>query len=140
MKGDKMDDELEFIRRRKLEGLMSSAKESEPKNWPNEPVAVTDETFNSFIHEYPLVVVDCWAPWCGPCRIIGPVIEELAEEYNGKVVFGKLNTDENQRTALDYGIMSIPTMLIFKNSQLVDKPVGAMPKEMLKSIINKYLD
>jgi len=135
-----MDDELESIRRRKLEELMKSAKETKSENWPNEPVTVNDETFNSLIHKYHLVVVDCWAPWCGPCRIIEPMIEELAKEYTGKVVFGRLNIDENQKTALDYSIMSIPTMLIFKNSQLVDRPIGAMPKEMLKSRIKNYLD
>ncbi len=123
-----------------MEELMKSKKGAGVKNWPGGPVTVTDDAFNSFINEYLLVVVDCWAPWCGPCRIVEPVIEGLAREYNGKVVFARLNIDENQKTALDYSIMSIPTMLIFKNGQLVDRPVGAMPKEMLSAIIEKHLD
>jgi len=134
-----MDDELESIRRKKLEELMKPKEGTGSKNWPNGPVTVTDGAFDSLIREYPLVVVDCWAPWCGPCRIVEPVIEGLAREYNGKVVFARLNIDENQKTALDYSIMSIPTMLIFKNGQLVDRPVGAMPKEMLGARIKKYL-
>lgn len=123
-----------------MEELMKSKKETGTKNWPGRPVTVTDQTFNSFINEYPLVVVDCWAPWCGPCRIIGPIIDESAKEYAGKVAFGKFNVDENQKTALDYNIMSIPTMLIFKNGELIDRPVGVMPKEMLSAIIEKHLD
>lgn len=139
MKGDQMDDELESIRRKKMEEMMKSKEGTGSKNWPDGPVTVTDGTFDSFIHEYPMVVVDCWAPWCAPCRIVGPVIEELAKEYTSKVAFAKLNIDENQHAALNYSIMSIPTMLIFKNGQLIDRPVGAMPKEMLSARIKKYL-
>lgn len=99
-------------------------------------VKVTDENFDEFVGKYPLVLVDAWAEWCMPCRILGPTIDALAKELDGKVTFGKLNVDENPATARRYGIMSIPTMLIFKNGELVDSLVGALPKERIKVRLN----
>ena len=107
--------------------------------WPGKPINISDSNFKEFITKYPYVIVDCWAPWCGPCRMIGPVIEELAGDYKGKVVFGKLNTDENQATAMNLGIMSIPTLLFFKDGQLVDKTLGAMPRQALEPKIQSHL-
>lgn len=97
-----------------------------------QPVNINDRDFQQFVKQYPNVVVDAWAPWCGPCKRIAPILEELAGEYQGKVAIGKLNTDENQRTAMSYGIMSIPTLLVFKDGQRVDQIVGLMPKDTLK--------
>ena len=77
------------------------------------------------------VMVDFWAEWCGPCRMVGPVVEELAKEYDGQAVVGKLNVDENAQVSMKYGIRSIPTILFFKGGQLVDRSVGAVPKAML---------
>lgn len=105
----------------------------------SEPIEVTDDSLDDVIHSHSLVVVDCWAPWCGPCRKIGPVIDELADDYEGKIVFGKLNVDENPGTSMKYKIMSIPTILIFKEGRLVDSPKGAMPKRLLEPKITKYL-
>jgi thioredoxin 1 len=102
------------------------------------PLKVTDADIEANIKKYPLIVIDCWAPWCSPCRMIGPIIEELAKEKKGKIVFGKLNVDENQVTSIKYGIMSIPALLVFKNGKLVDNIIGAMPKEMLKAKIAPY--
>jgi thioredoxin 1 len=85
------------------------------------------------------VVVDFWAPWCGPCRIFSPVIEEVSKEYSGKVKFAKLNTDENQEIAAKYNIMSIPSVLLFKDGAVKATSVGAMPKEMFKSWLTKNL-
>ena len=79
------------------------------------------------------VMVDVWAEWCGPCRMVGPVVEELAKEYDGKAVVGKVNVDENAQVSMKYGIRSIPTILFFKNGQLVDRSVGAVPKAALAS-------
>ena len=94
----------------------------------SKPVEITDDSFDKITKEHPLVVVDCWAPWCGPCRMIGPIIDQIADEMEGKIVFGKLNVDENQETTARFGIMSIPTMLLFKDGEAVDRLVGVQPK------------
>jgi thioredoxin 1 len=83
------------------------------------------------------LVVDCWAPWCGPCRMMSPVIEELATENKGKITFGKMNTDQNQDVAGKYQIQAIPTLLIFKDGKLADRKVGALPKKMLQDELTK---
>jgi thioredoxin 1 len=85
------------------------------------------------------VLVDFWAEWCGPCRMIGPLVEELANEYEGKALIGKLNVDENPGVATKYGIRSIPTLLVFKGGEIVDKIVGAVPKNMLAQKLDAQL-
>ncbi|GIW62098.1 MAG: thioredoxin [Patescibacteria group bacterium] len=100
----------------------------------------TDQNFqNEVISSEIPVLVDFWAPWCAPCRIIAPIIEELANEYAGKLKVGKLNVDENQQTAAKYNIMSIPTLLFFKGGQPVDSIVGAQSKEVIKQKIEQFL-
>ncbi len=97
------------------------------------PREVTDTTFNQEVLQASKpVLVDFWAPWCGPCRMVAPVVEELAEEYDGKVDFVKLNTDDNPNTAVKYGIRSIPTLLVFKEGEPVGQIVGFRPKSDLK--------
>ena len=133
-------DELHEIRKRKKEQLLRLLEGGKTMSdtWPNILISVTDATFDDTVKKYSLVVVDCWAPWCGPCRMIGPVIEDLAKEMKGKIAFGKLNVDENQAISMKYKIMSIPTLLVFKNGNLVDRIVGAMPKDMLKQKLETY--
>ncbi len=109
-------------------------------DFPDVPIEVTDSSFNEQIHKYPLVVVDCWAEWCGPCRMIAPMLEELAKDYAGKIAFAKLNVDENRETATKYGIMSIPTLLVMKNGQEVDRLIGAAPKEHIEEGLRKHLE
>ena len=121
-----------------MRGVGSKVDDSRP-DWPSMPVELADAAFEEFIRKYPVVVVDCWAEWCAPCRMVAPVVEELSRDYRGRIVFGKLNVDSNVRTAQQYGIMSIPTLLVFKNGQLADRLVGAMPKDMLEPQIAKYL-
>ncbi len=131
-----MSEETENIKKKKMEELMQRIKGGD--KMPGKPLKVTDGDVQDVVQQHPLVVVDCWAPWCGPCRMLSPVIEELAKAMQGDVVFAKLNTDENQQTAKQYGIMSIPTLLLFKNGELVDQQMGAMPKNMLRSWIERY--
>jgi thioredoxin 1 len=100
---------------------------------------LTESNFNEAVKNYPLLVVDCWAEWCAPCKMVAPVIEELAEDYQGKIAFGKLNMDYNPSVVTQYQIMSIPTLLIFKNGKLVDQKVGAMPKGVLEPELVKYI-
>lgn len=100
---------------------------------------ITDESFELFISSNPAVVVDCYADWCGPCRMMNPVIDALSEEYNGKIVFGKLNVDENREISAKYSVMSIPTLLIFKDKTLMETVVGAVSKEQLKEKLGKYV-
>ncbi|NHJ33380.1 MAG: thioredoxin [Asgard group archaeon] len=126
-------DELEAIRAKKMKEMMQSSK------LPSVPVKISDTTFNDVINESKLVVVDCWAEWCGPCKMIAPIIDKLAEEYSSKVMFAKLNVDENPQTTSKYGIMSIPTLLVFKSSKLVDTIVGAVPKLTIESILKKHM-
>ena len=128
----------EMFRRKALEEKLKSPKKQE-KTVLNKPVDLTDVTFKKAIQNHSLAVVDCWAPWCGPCRFLSPIIEEIARDYAGRIFFGKLNVDENPRVAMQYGIMSIPTLLIFKNGRLVDQIIGAMPRRMLEPRITRYL-
>ncbi|MBN1691723.1 MAG: thioredoxin [Dehalococcoidia bacterium] len=100
---------------------------------------ITDDNFDETVKSHSVLVVDCWAEWCAPCRMVAPVIEELAEDYQGKITFGKLNVDTNQSVATRYQIMSIPTILVFKNGQMVGQKVGAMPKKMLEDEITRLL-
>lgn len=138
------DSELERIKARKIREMLLRGAGGPPKtaaasDYPNQPVELSDADFDQFISRYPLVVVDFWAEWCAPCRFMSPVIMELASEMAGKVVFGKINVDYNPETAARYGIMSIPTFLVFKNGKPVDAIVGAMPKQRFKSLITQYI-
>ena len=101
---------------------------------------VTDSTFKSEVLESEVpVLVDFWAPWCGPCRMVAPVVDEISEQYEGKVKVVKVNTDDNPSVASQYGIRSIPTLMIFKDGQRVDMVVGAVPKTTLANTLEKYL-
>ena len=102
-------------------------------------LAVNGKNIEEVVKNNPSLVIDCWAPWCGPCRMMGPVIEELATDYKGKITFGKLNTDENQEVAMKYGIQAIPTLLIFKNGKLTDRKIGALPRKVLEGELTKSL-
>jgi len=105
------------------------------------PADVSDTNWDSEVlgQDKP-VLVDFWAPWCGPCRMVGPIVEELADEYAGKVEFRKLNTDDNPRTAAKYGIRSIPTLLVFKSGEPVGQIIGFRPKTDLKKRLDAVLD
>ena len=129
------DEELEAIREKKLEELMKDMSQ----DMPGAPVVITDADFDDTVNKYPVVVVDFWAEWCAPCKPMGAVIAELAQTYDGKVVFGKLNVDENPATSTKFRIMAIPTLLVFHNGKLVDQLQGAMPAPMVTPTIDKYV-
>ncbi len=103
-------------------------------------VQITDNNFKETILDSDKVaIVDFWAEWCGPCKAIGPMIEEISKEYEGKAVVGKVDVDNNPETAMKYGIRNIPTILFIKNGQVVDKQVGAVPKASLVAMLSKHL-
>ncbi len=135
-------DELEEIRTKKVQSYWNDMKPPSvtmETKMPSSPIEVTDQNFSSMIQEYDFMVVDCWAPWCGPCGMLSPLIDELARDYKGKVVFGKLNTDNNRGVAGKFGIMSIPTLLFIKKGKLIDTVVGVVPKEIIESKLSKYI-
>ena len=106
----------------------------------SEPVNVTDDAFDKTVLQSELpVVVDFWAPWCGPCRMVAPVLDKLAKEYEGKLLIAKVNTDENQQFMFQYGIRGIPTMLFVHGGNIVHRQVGALPEPMLREVVGQFL-
>jgi thioredoxin len=106
-----------------------------------EPVHVTDETFEEVVLQAPLpTLVDFWAPWCGPCRMIAPIVEDLAKSFDGKAVFAKVNTDENAQVASRLGIVGIPTLILFKDGTEVDRVVGFVPRRVLEEKLKAALN
>jgi len=111
------------------------------KEWPPEPVEINDNELEEIVNKYENVVIDCWAPWCAPCLMLSPLIRDLAEELQGKIIFAKINVDNNPKTAMKYEIMSIPTLLVFKNGELRDKIIGAiLQKDLLKNKLLSTLE
>ena len=106
-----------------------------------EPLHVTDDAFEKAVlkSEVP-VVVDFWAPWCGPCKMVAPILDKLAEEFAGKMLFAKVNTDENPRWAQSFNVQGIPTMLFIADGKVVHQQVGALPEPMLRSVIDQFLN
>jgi thioredoxin 1 len=110
-------------------------------NMFEEPINVTDAAFEKTVLGNTLpVIVDFWAPWCGPCRMVAPTLEKIAKEYAGKLVVAKVNTDENQEWAGKYGVKGIPTMLMLKDGKIVHRQVGALPEQMLKDVVDQFLE
>ena len=133
------DDELEAIKHKKLAELQKEAATKAMMSSITEPIVLTDSNFASEVTKYPIMLVDFWAPWCGPCKMVSPIIEQLSREYSGRVAFGKVNVDENQRIAASFGIQSIPTLIIFKGGKAVDVIIGAMPKAQIEMKLKQQL-
>jgi thioredoxin 1 len=139
------DDEINNIMAKKMKDLSKrnnsiSSGANKSKVVIAAPITLTDSNFAEAVNKYALLVVDFWAPWCGPCRMVSPVIEQLAREHAGKVVFGKLNVDENPRIASAFGIQSIPTIAIFKNGRNIDGFIGVTSKSQMQTKILSHLD
>jgi len=137
---EESDPELEKIRKKKLQGMQRrvDSQDDQRKTWEG-PITVQDSNFDDLVHRYRLMVIDCWAPWCGPCRMVAPIIDELARDYTGRVFFGKLNVDENPQTSIRFGIMSIPTLLIMKKGSEIDRIIGAVPRDVIEAKLQKLL-
>ena len=133
------DEELERIKEKKLKQLLARIRQKETE-MPNKPVHVTDSNFNEMVTKNSLALIDFWASWCGPCLALAPIIDELAEEYAGKVFVGKLNVDENPRTAKLFQVFSIPTLVVMKNGREVDRIVGVVPKKYIEATLRKYME
>ncbi len=133
------EDELEAIKHKKLAELQKEAATKAMMSSITEPIGLTDSNFANEISKYPIMLVDFWAPWCGPCRMVSPIIEQLSREYSGKVAFGKVNVDENQRIATSFGIQSIPTLMIFRNGKAIDVMVGALPKAQIEMKLKQQI-
>lgn len=134
------DEEVKKINEKKFEELLKQQKLQKSRQEPSvKPVELTDANFVQTVKNHPLVVVDFWAPWCGPCRMVSPVLEELASEMVGLATFGKLNVDDNPTISQQFEIQGIPTIMVFKDGEPVDGLVGAAPKQMIEARIRPYV-
>ena len=135
------DAEIQSIGERRLVEMMrrTRAQLQTAEKYDGKPIILSDATFSSEISKYPLMVVDFWAAWCGPCRMVAPIVEQLAKEYAGRVAFGKLNVDENPLTSNEFQVQNIPTLLIFRDGQPVDGIIGAAPKYQIESKLKAQL-
>jgi thioredoxin 1 len=107
----------------------------------NEPIHVTDAAFEKVVLKSTLpVLVDFWAPWCGPCKMVAPILEKIAKEQAGKLVIAKVDTDQNPEWATKYGVQGIPTIILFSNGKIVHRQVGALPEPILREIINSFIE
>jgi thioredoxin 1 len=131
-----MEEELRRIREKKLHELEGKMHPPEPKP-PDRVHSIDTPNFQEMLTAHPRLVIDFWAEWCGPCKMVAPVIEELSKEMAGKVTFGKCNIDKNPRIAASFGISAIPTIILFSNGRIADTVVGAYPKEVLQARISR---
>lgn len=131
-----MDSDIDKIRQKIMRDLMSNTN---PRPQAS-PIELNDRTFVSEVSKEGVMVVDFWAPWCGPCRFVSPIVEELARDYAGKARFGKVNVDENPVVSSKFDIRSIPTIMFFKNGKPVDMQIGAVPRQMLEAKLRRLLN
>jgi thioredoxin 1 len=132
------DDEINEIMQKKMKQYKEKMNDTETNN--HIPIILNDYNFTESVNKFQFLIVDFWAAWCGPCKIITPMIEQLSNELAGKAVIGKLNVDENPNVSNAFGIQSIPTIIIFKNGKAVDRIIGAMTKSQLLLKISNHME
>ena len=123
-----------------MKNLQRLLNEKELMKNIKEPLNLDDATFFQNVNKFPIVLVDFWAPWCGPCRMMSPIIDQIGKDYQGKLAVGKVNVDENPLIARQFGIASIPTLILFKSGQAIDKIVGSVTKNKINEMVKNQLD
>jgi thioredoxin 1 len=134
-----VDPEILKIQQIRMVEMLERSKSRTKQEIFDKPIVLTDDNFFVEVSKHDLLVVDFWAPWCGPCRMVGPLFEQLASEYTGRVVFGKVNVDENMAVPNSFRVMGIPTIIVLKKGQLVETIVGACSKNHIESKFRPFL-
>ena len=134
------DEELRIINEKRMKELQQIVNEKELLKNITNPIELDDSDFTESINKFPLLLVDFWAPWCGPCRMMSPVIDQVGKEYQGKLVVGKVNVDENPSISRQFGISSIPTLILFKKGQAVNHIVGSVSKSRIDEMVRMHLE
>jgi thioredoxin 1 len=134
------DEELRIINEKRMKKLQQIVNEKELLKNIKEPLNLDDSNFAHTINKYPLLLVDFWAPWCGPCRMMSPIIDQVGKEYIGKLVVGKVNVDENPNISGQFGISSIPTLILFKRGQAVNNIIGSVSKSRIDEMVKIHLE
>ncbi len=134
------DEELRIINEKRMKKLQQIVNEKELLKNIKEPLNLDDSNFAQTINKYPLLLVDFWAPWCGPCRMMSPIIDQVGKEYIGKLVVGKVNVDENPNISGQFGISSIPTFILFKRGQVVNNIIGSVSKSRIDEMVKMHLE
>jgi len=134
------DEELRIINEKRMKKLQEIVNEKELLKNITEPLNLDDSDFTETINKFPLLLVDFWAPWCGPCRMMSPVIDQVGKDYQGKLVVGKVNVDENPNISRQFGISSIPTLILFKRGQVVNNIIGSVSKSRIDEMVRLHLE
>jgi thioredoxin 1 len=134
------DEELKIINEKRMKKLQQIMNEKELLKNNKDPLNLDDSNFSQTINKFPLLLVDFWAPWCGPCRMMSPLIDQIGKDYVGKLVVGKVNVDENPTVSRQFGISSIPTLILFKRGQAVNKIIGSVSKNKIDEMVRIHLE
>ena len=134
------DEELKIINEKRMKNLQQILNEKELMKNIKDPLNLEDSSFFQTISKFPLLLVDFWAPWCGPCRMMSPIIDQVCKEYMGKLVVGKVNVDENPTISRQFGISSIPTLILFKKGQAVNKIIGSVSKNKIDEMVRIHME
>ena len=134
------DEELRLINEKRMKKLQQLINEKELLRNIREPINLEDTTFFQTINKFPIMLVDFWAPWCGPCRMMSPIIDQIGKDYLGKLVVGKINVDENPLIARQFSISSIPTLMLFKRGKEVNKIIGSVSKNKIDEMVKMHLN